>query len=76
MFFTTHYMDEADKVAHRIAIMDHGKIVSIGTSEELKAQTGAKTLEEAFLALTGKNMRQETSSATDRMRQMSQRWGK
>ena len=39
VFLTTHYMDEADRVAHRIAIMDHGKIVAQGTSAELKEQT-------------------------------------
>src|ERR1700761_4187198 len=53
VFLTTHYMDEADKVAHRIAIMDHGKIVAQGTSAELKAQTEKETLEDAFLSLTG-----------------------
>jgi ABC-2 type transport system ATP-binding protein len=31
VFLTTHYMDEAERVAHRIAIIDHGKIVSVGT---------------------------------------------
>jgi len=39
VFLTTHYMDEADRVAHRIAIMDHGAIVAQGTSAELKQQT-------------------------------------
>ena len=39
VFLTTHYMDEADRVAHRIAIIDHGAIVAQGTSAELKAQT-------------------------------------
>ena len=38
VFLTTHYMDEADRVAHRIAVMDHGAIVAIGTSNELKAK--------------------------------------
>ena len=37
VFLTTHYMDEADRVAHRIAIIDHGNIVAQGTSEALKA---------------------------------------
>ena len=37
VFLTTHYMDEADRVAHRIAIIDHGAIVAQGTSAELKA---------------------------------------
>ena len=52
VFLTTHYMDEADRVANRIAIMDHGKIVATGSSQELKEQTKTTSLEEAFLALT------------------------
>ncbi|MBX4210670.1 ATP-binding cassette domain-containing protein, partial [Candidatus Parcubacteria bacterium] len=36
VFFTTHYMEEAAKIAQRIAIIDHGKIVAMGTSEQLK----------------------------------------
>ena len=39
VFLTTHYMDEAERVAHRIAIIDHGKIVAQGTPQELKQQT-------------------------------------
>jgi ABC-2 type transport system ATP-binding protein len=39
VFLTTHYMDEADRVAQRIAIVDHGKIVAQGTPAELKQQT-------------------------------------
>ena len=60
MFLTTHYMDEADRVAHRIAIIDHGKIVALGTSQELKEQTKTDSLEDAFLALTGSTIRDET----------------
>jgi ABC-2 type transport system ATP-binding protein len=33
VFLTTHYMDEAERVAHRIAIIDHGKLVSVGTAQ-------------------------------------------
>ena len=40
VFFTTHYMDEADRNADTIAIIDHGCIVASGTGEELKRQTG------------------------------------
>ena len=40
VFLTTHYMDEADRVADRIAIIDHGKIVASGTPQELRTQTG------------------------------------
>ena len=39
VFLTTHYMDEAERVAHRIAIIDHGRIVAQGSSAELKQQT-------------------------------------
>src|SRR5665213_4524926 len=53
VFLTTHYMDEADRVAHRIAVIDHGGIVAEGSPLELKEQTKAASLEEAFLALTG-----------------------
>src|SRR5690242_313029 len=59
VFLTTHYMDEADRVAHRIAIIDHGRIVAQGSSAELKAQTNTESLEQAFLALTGSTIRDE-----------------
>src|SRR5215813_8838167 len=52
VFLTTHYMDEADRVANRIAIIDHGRIVAQGSSQQLKEQTGKETLEDVFLALT------------------------
>ena len=57
MFLTTHYMDEAERVAQRIAIIDHGKIVAQGSSQQLKEQTGRDSLEAAFLALTGDDSR-------------------
>ena len=60
VFLTTHYMEEADKVSDKIAIIDHGKIVASGTSEELKSQTQKDSLEDAFLALTGSAIREET----------------
>jgi len=68
VFLTTHYMDEAERVAHRIAIIDHGKIVAQGTPDELKAQTSTETLEQAFLALTGNTIREEEASSLDKMR--------
>jgi ABC-2 type transport system ATP-binding protein len=71
VFLTTHYMDEADRVAHRIAIMDHGAIVAQGTSAELKAQTGKDSLEGAFLALTGESLRDEAANSKDQMRQFA-----
>jgi len=76
VFLTTHYMDEADRVAQRIAVIDHGRIVAMGSSKELKEKTGTESLEEAFLALTGTSIRDEGASAADRMRQVAQMWRK
>ncbi len=76
VFFTTHYMEEADKIADRIAIVDHGKIVASGTSAELKAQTQTASLEEAFLSLTGKTIRAQESSSMDMLRMGKRMWGR
>lgn len=59
IFFTTHYLDEAEDVATRIAIIDHGKIVATGTTAQLRKQTGTKTLEQAYLQLTGNTIRDD-----------------
>ncbi len=74
VFFTTHYMEEAENTAKRIAIIDHGVIIAEGTSEELKEKTGTDTLEKAFLKLTGSTIREEASSSVDRMRQNGGMW--
>jgi ABC-2 type transport system ATP-binding protein len=76
VFFTTHYMEEADRLADRIAVIDHGKIVARGTPAEIKEQEGAGDLEEAFIKLTGHGMRAEEVSATDRMRARRKMWKK
>jgi ABC-2 type transport system ATP-binding protein len=68
-------MDEADRVAHRIAVIDHGKIVAQGTPEELKQQTSSNSLEEAFLALTGSAIRDEAANSTDQLRQVAKMLG-
>src|SRR5438270_5562714 len=74
VFLTTHYMDEAERMAQRIAIIDHGKIVAQGSPHEPKVQTGQDSLEEAFLALTGSTIRDEASTSADQMRQMAKMW--
>jgi ABC-2 type transport system ATP-binding protein len=74
VFLTTHHMEEADRVAHRIAIIDHGRIVAQGTPAELKEQTKSETLEMAFLALTGTSIRDEDATSLDRMRHISRMW--
>jgi ABC-2 type transport system ATP-binding protein len=76
VFLTTHYMEEAERVAQRVAIIDHGRIVAQGTPQELKQQTGTETLEQAFLKLTGSTIREEEVGPADRMRQMARAWGR
>ncbi len=48
IFLTTHYMEEADRLCHRLAIIDHGRIVSIGSPDELKRQLGGEVITLAF----------------------------
>ena len=68
VFFTTHYMEEAERVAHRIAIIDRGRIIIQGTPDELKQSTHTANLEDAFIAFTGRDIRVEESNNTERMR--------
>ena len=65
VFFTTHYMEEAEKIAQRIAVVDHGQIVATGTTAALCAQTQTTTLEDAFLKLTGSEIREEEGTGQD-----------
>lgn len=74
IFFTTHYIEEAEKVAQRIILIDHGKIVAEGTPDELKAKTRKKTLEDVFLYFTGHALRDEEASSADFMRQRRRVW--
>lgn len=74
IFFTTHYMQEAEKIAQRIAIIDHGKIVAMGSLAELESNTNTTSLEEAFIALTGSTIREEQASSMDAMRARRQMW--
>jgi ABC-2 type transport system ATP-binding protein len=74
IFFSTHYLEEAQEYAQRIAIMDHGKIVTEGTLEDLLRKTGKKTLEDAFLELTGSHIREESANGADQLRLHAGRW--
>lgn len=75
VFLTTHYMDEAERVAQRIAIIDGGKIVAQGSPVQLREQTGADSLEAAYLALTGSTIREESANSADQLRQTARMWG-
>jgi ABC-2 type transport system ATP-binding protein len=74
IFFTTHYMEEAEKVSTRIAVIDHGHIIGLGTAATLRTQTGTNSLEEAFLKLTGKQIRADDASSTDQLRNHARMW--
>lgn len=68
IFFTTHYIEEAEKVAHTVSVIDHGKILMTGTPQQLKNTTKMHSLEDAFLFLTGHEIREEEGTVLDRMR--------
>jgi ABC-2 type transport system ATP-binding protein len=59
IILTTHYMEEAQELCDRVGIIDHGKLIALGTPESLIAENGVKNLEEVFIKLTGRNMREE-----------------
>jgi len=68
VFFTTHYLEEAEAVANRIGIIDHGQLIALGTSKELTKLTNTQTLEQAYLELTGKTVRDEEPGKGDEWR--------
>jgi len=59
VLLTTHYMEEAEGLCDRIGIIDHGKLIALGTPQQLKRQFNSKNLEEVFLQLTGRRIREE-----------------
>jgi len=66
ILLTTHYMEEAELLCDRVAIVDHGKVIAEGTTHELTASFAAPrvvthqgTLEDVFVALTGRHLRDE-----------------
>jgi ABC-2 type transport system ATP-binding protein len=56
---TTHYLDEADRLCDRVAIVDRGRIRATGTPADLKEQYRAATLDDVFLAATGQDLMEQ-----------------
>lgn len=65
VFFSTHIMEIAEKICDRIAIINSGKIIFIGTVEELKIQKGEKSLEKVFLEVTDSEFEKTNFSYLD-----------
>jgi ABC-2 type transport system ATP-binding protein len=59
VILTTHYIEEAEQLCERVGIIDHGKIIELGNPDELKQKYQAKTLEEIFIKITGRKIREE-----------------
>lgn len=76
VFLTTHYMEEAEKVADEVAIIDHGKIIMQGSPKILKKKTKSNSLEDAFLSLTGHTIRSEDAKGIDNLREQGKMWGR
>lgn len=76
VFFTTHYMEEAERNADTIAVIDHGAIIASGTPDDLKQRTQKSSLEDAFLSLIGRNIREESASGNERMRMLGRASGR
>jgi ABC-2 type transport system ATP-binding protein len=68
VFLTTHYMDEAQN-CHRVGIIDHGKIVSLDTPSALKNKYTLSSLNDVFLEVTGRDIREEESDEKERLGQ-------
>ncbi len=59
IILTTHHMEEAEHLCDRVGIIDHGKLIALGNPKELVKQHEVKNLEEFFIKLTGRTIREE-----------------
>ena len=59
IILTTHYLEEAEKISDRIGIIDFGKLIAMGTPQELKKKYNADSIEEVFIKITGRKIREE-----------------
>ncbi|MEM3377384.1 MAG: ABC transporter ATP-binding protein [Candidatus Bathyarchaeia archaeon] len=59
IILTTHYMEEAEELCDRVGIIDHGKLIALGVPEDLVSKNNVRNLEEVFIKLTGRKIREE-----------------
>jgi ABC-2 type transport system ATP-binding protein len=59
IILTTHYIEEAEALCDRVGIIDHGKLIALGSPNELISQNNVKNLEEVFIKLTGRRIRED-----------------
>lgn len=59
IILTTHYMEEAEELCDRVGIIDHGKLIALGSPQALISKNNVKNLEEVFIKLTGRKIREE-----------------
>jgi len=58
VILTTHYMEEAEELCDRVGIIDHGKVIAVGSPKELTSRNDVRNLEEVFIKLTGRRIRE------------------
>lgn len=58
VILTTHYIEEAEELADRVGIIDHGKLIALDTPRALMDANGGENLEDVFIGLTGRNIRE------------------
>ena len=59
VLLTTHYMEEAEEICDRVGVIDHGKLIELGAPSSLKTKYGGEDLEDVFITLTGRKIREE-----------------
>jgi ABC-2 type transport system ATP-binding protein len=59
IILTTHYMEEAEELCDRVGIIDHGKLIALGSPDALISKHKVKNLEEVFIEITGRKIREE-----------------
>ena len=69
-------MEEAERTAQKVAVIDHGKIIASDTPANIVNACGTANLEDAFIKLTGRAIREQEAGGIDQLRNMAKRWGR